>query len=170
MVEETVDEVASESSHVQVQTFLDAVLSGNFLTQLETTHYPFDLEWQDRGIAFTLSAVYDLGVIEATSSVDVPEQYLKQRVVVAEVAAVDTRLTGPVLDLNADTYLAIRIGQEDFERADWLELTTMPGQTMKVFVPFTMAADTAEYYLLSGDLRNPFVSLIKIAPTDQVEE
>lgn len=140
-------------------TFLDYVFSGSFTEEfagsMEMT--PFDTNWQDRGLAFMMVASYDLGVVPATHYV-LPAEYIGMRVVIVQLDVEDTRLTGQPIDVNADTYVATRYKQTDTTAAHWKETTSLPGQQQTVYVPFILDAEVTDYFILSGDLRNPFVS------------
>lgn len=163
-------EVVSEASPEPVEasdvdmsniSLLDHIFAGTFKEELEghIVTYSFDTQWKDRGLDFTMQFVHDLGVISMQEYV-LPPAYVGKKIVVVELRVRDTRLTGEPISIAANKYVATRFEQTDTIASDWREVFIVPGEEKTVFVPFVLERTTQEYFILSGDLRNPFVSPI----------
>jgi len=152
---------ASDSAKVDDLSLLDYIFQGRFKEEFSSSNVttPFDTQWKDRGLDFTMQSVHDLSVVSAAEYVLSPE-YVGKRVVVVELDVVDTRLTGEPVEVKANTYLATRFEQTDTTAADWREVLIKPGEKKTVYVPFILDSHKVDYFILSGDLRNPFVSPI----------
>lgn len=158
-VEVVLEPEATVSADVSQFSLVDHIFAGTFKEEFAEVMLSesFDTQWKDRGLDFTMRQVHDLGVVSSSEYILSPE-YVGKKVVVVELQVVDTRLTGEPIEMNADTYVATRYEQTDTTAADWRETLMKPGEEKIVYIPFILDRKSLTYFILSGDLRNPFVS------------
>lgn len=162
--EDSTQAEATISASIDEYSLLDHIFAGTFKDEFSGKMYSkeFDTQWKDRGLDFTMQGVHDLGVILPTEYA-VPAEYIGKKVVVVELNVIDTRLTGEPVEVSADRYVATRYEQTDTPAANWREVLLNPGEEKTVFIPFVLDKKSQNYFILSGDLRNPFVSSMEVS-------
>ncbi|MCA9369158.1 MAG: hypothetical protein H6773_03775 [Pseudomonadales bacterium] len=163
MIDSESEEIASDSADQVELSFEDHLFMGTLQEKYPVLYSTtFDTSWKDRGLEYELMSLEDYGELDSLQATysGIPVHYLDHKLIVLGLKVFDTRATGAAMPILADDYVAIRYDQTEYDAANWREVELKPGESAEVFVPFVLPVNAQDYFVLSGDLRNPFLSPI----------